>query len=60
MSENRSGMAVGFTFFAAVMMIMIGMFHAIAGLAGIIHDAFYTTPAEYLFIGTRRRGGGST
>ena len=49
MSENRSGMAVGFTFFAAVMMIMIGMFHAIAGLAAIIHDAFYTTPSEYLF-----------
>jgi hypothetical protein len=48
-SENRSGMAVGFTFFASVMMIMIGIFHSIAGFTAIVHDAFFTTPAEYLF-----------
>ena len=31
MSENRSGAAVGFTMFAAFMMILIGSFHIIAG-----------------------------
>ena len=49
MSEDRSGMAVGFTFFAAVMMMMIGGFHVITGLTAIVRDAFYTTPSEYLF-----------
>jgi hypothetical protein len=28
---------------------MIGGFHAIAGIVAIIDDAFYTTPAEYVF-----------
>ena len=33
-----SGWAVGWTFFAAFMMIMIGVFHVIAGFAGILED----------------------
>ena len=41
MSEQRSSAAVGWTTFAAIMLIMIGAFHAIAGLAGIIDDEFY-------------------
>ena len=41
MSEQRSSAAVGWTTFAAIMLIMIGAFHAIAGLAGIIDDDFY-------------------
>ncbi|MGZ8571025.1 MAG: DUF7144 family membrane protein [Actinomycetota bacterium] len=50
MSQRQpSGWAVGWTYFAAFMMIMIGGFHAIAGLVAIIDDAFYTTPAEYVF-----------
>ena len=41
MSRERSGGAVGWIMFAAFMMILIGSFHAIAGLAGIIEDEFY-------------------
>ena len=40
--KERSGAAVGWITFAAVMLIMIGVFHAIAGLAGIIEDEFYS------------------
>lgn len=41
MSEREpSGWAVGWTFFAGFMMIMIGSFHVIAGLAGIFEDTF--------------------
>ena len=46
MSENRSGAAVGFTMFAAFMMILIGSFHIIAGLAGILEDEFYVATPE--------------
>jgi len=52
MSQQRSSGAVGFTMFAGVMMILIGAFHAIAGLSGIIKDNFYTvTPNYILFSG---------
>jgi len=47
--QQPSGWAVGWTYFAAFMMIMIGSFHVIAGLVAVVDDAFYTTPAEYLF-----------
>jgi hypothetical protein len=40
--RERSGAAVGWTAFAAIMLIMIGTFHAIAGLAGIIENEFYS------------------
>jgi len=39
--KHRSSAAVGWTTFAAIMLIMIGAFHAIAGLAGIIENEFY-------------------
>jgi hypothetical protein len=38
MSQQRSGAAVGWTMFAGIMMIMIGIFHAIAGLSGVLKD----------------------
>lgn len=38
--REPSGWAVGWTFFAGFMMIMIGSFHVIAGLAGIFEDEF--------------------
>jgi hypothetical protein len=44
-----SGWAVGWISFAAVMMITIGSFHAIAGLAGLINDDFYVKTSDYLF-----------
>lgn len=49
MSERGSGVAVGFTFFAAMMMMMIGAFHAIAGLAGIIENEFFVATPNYIF-----------
>jgi hypothetical protein len=48
MSQQRSSGAVGWTGFAAVMMILIGAFHAIAGLSGIIKDDFYAVTPNYL------------
>ena len=47
--QERSSWAVGWTVFAAFMMIMIGVFHAIAGLAGIIEDEFYAVTPNYVF-----------
>jgi hypothetical protein len=40
--KERSSAAVGWITFAAIMLIMIGAFHAIAGLAGIIKNEFYS------------------
>ncbi len=48
MSSNRSSGAVGLTYFAAFMLIMIGFFHAIAGLSGILKDEFYVKTPNYL------------
>lgn len=45
MSEQPSGWAVGWTAFAGFMMIMIGSFHAIAGIVGITKDEFYVATA---------------
>jgi hypothetical protein len=47
--REPSGWAVGWTFFAAFMMIMIGVFHIIAGLAAILEDEIYVLGQEYVF-----------
>jgi hypothetical protein len=39
--SNYSGTAVGFTVFAAVMMMMIGFFQAIAGIVALFNDEWY-------------------
>jgi hypothetical protein len=44
-----SGWATGFTIFAAWMMIMIGFFQAMAGLAAIIENEFFVATRNYLF-----------
>ncbi len=49
MSQQRSSGAVGWTTFAGVMMILIGSFHAIAGLAGVVKDDFYAVTPNYVF-----------
>jgi hypothetical protein len=49
MSEDRSGWAAGFTYFAAVMMIMTGAFHAMNGFIAIVHKAFFHPPPNYVF-----------
>jgi hypothetical protein len=49
MAARRSGTAVGFTFVASTMMVLIGAFHAIAGLTGIIENQFYVATPNYIF-----------
>jgi hypothetical protein len=41
--------AVGLTVFAAVLMIMVGIFHAAQGLVAIVNDTFYVVGEEYVF-----------
>jgi hypothetical protein len=54
MSEYReatdvSGWAVGGVIFAGVILIVIGVFHFLAGLAGIIEDQFYVIAPNYVY-----------
>ena len=46
--ETTSG-AVGFILFAAIMMIMAGVFQALQGLIGIFENEFYVATRNYLF-----------
>lgn len=41
--------AVGWAGFAGIMLIMIGAFHALAGLVAVINDTFYVVGPEYIF-----------
>src|ERR1044072_4393968 len=47
--RDTSGMAVGFTVFAAIMMLMVGVFQALQGLIGIFENEFYVQTRNYLF-----------
>jgi hypothetical protein len=44
-----SGLTVGGVMFAAVMMILIGIFQAIAGLTAILDDEFFVRTPNYTF-----------
>jgi hypothetical protein len=44
-----SGAAIGWTHFASMMMILIGVFHALAGLIAIVDDKFYVATRKYVF-----------
>ena len=46
---NYSNWAVGWSAFAAVMLVIGGIFHAIAGLVAIIDDEFYVVTREWVF-----------
>jgi hypothetical protein len=48
-AQPVSGWAVGGIAFAGVMLIMIGIFHAIAGLAAIIDDNFFVVGPNYTY-----------
>jgi hypothetical protein len=43
-----SGWAVGGTVFAAVILVITGCFHIIAGLTAVIKDKFFATTPNYL------------
>ena len=49
MQEQRSSWAIGWTMFAAFVMIMIGFFQAIEGLAAVIKDQYFVVGPEYLY-----------
>jgi len=49
MASDRSGMAMGFTFFAAVMMIVTGALDALQGLAAIIKQSAYVVAPNYVY-----------
>jgi hypothetical protein len=46
---QASGWAVGFIVFAAVMMIMAGLFEALTGLVAVFDNDFYVATRNYLF-----------
>ena len=48
-ARETSGMAVGFILFAAIMLIMAGVFQAIQGLVAIFENEFYVATRNYLF-----------
>lgn len=48
-TREVSPWATGFALFAATMMIMLGVFHAIMGLVAIIDDDFYVRVRSYTF-----------
>jgi hypothetical protein len=47
--QETSGWAVGFILFAAIMMIMVGVFQAIQGLVAIFENEFYVSTRNYIF-----------
>jgi hypothetical protein len=48
-NEGYSNWAVGWSAFAAVMLILIGIYHAMAGLVALVDDTFYVVGREYVF-----------
>jgi hypothetical protein len=47
--KATSGWAVGFIMFAAIMMIMVGVFQALQGLIAIFENEFYLATRNYTF-----------
>jgi hypothetical protein len=47
--QDVSGWAVGGIVFAATMMVLIGVFQALAGLVAIFNDEFYVVTQNYTF-----------
>jgi hypothetical protein len=48
-TDNFSGGAVGVTVFAAILMILGGLFEAVQGLVALFNDTFYAVGQEYVF-----------
>ena len=49
MARRRSGVAVGFTYFAAIMMMLSGGFEILQGLSAIIKKHFYVVGSDYVY-----------
>src|SRR4029450_4829470 len=48
-AQTTSGWCVGFILFAAIMMLMVGVFQALQGLVAIFENEFYVATRKYLF-----------
>ena len=46
---QTNGFAVGLTLFAAVMMMMVGVFQAIQGVVALFNDTFYVVGEKWTF-----------
>ena len=49
MARGRSGVAVGFTYFAAIMMMLSGGFEILQGLSAIIKKNLYVVNKDYIY-----------
>ena len=49
MSDDTSTWAKGWLLFAAVMLMMVGVFHAMAGLVALFDDTYYIVGREWIF-----------
>jgi hypothetical protein len=45
--ERKSGWAIGFTMYAAILLLISGSFQIIAGLAGVFENEFYVRTPNY-------------
>ena len=48
-NDEVSGAAIGWTGFAAIMMILGGIWWIIAGIVAVVNDSFYVVGREYIF-----------
>jgi hypothetical protein len=48
-AREVSGWTVGFALFAGVILMMVGVFHGLAGLAAIIDDEFFVVGPNYAY-----------
>lgn len=48
-ARNVSGWTVGFAVFAGVILMLVGVFHALAGLAAIIDDQYFVVTSNYAY-----------
>ena len=48
-SQRSTAVGSGLTLFAAAMMIVNGLWHALAGLAALFNDEFFVTTPEYIY-----------
>ncbi len=47
--SDYSGGAVGLIVFAGILMVMVGIFHAVQGLVALVNDNFFVVGEEYVF-----------
>jgi len=47
--DRYGGRQSGSVAFAAVLLIMVGLFHAVQGLVALLNDTFYVTTQKYVF-----------